>query len=104
MLVAVNEALLVTVRLAFAALVNAPAETRVRLLAVLVPVNNVELSSLMLTAPPLLKVSEPKLKVSPAWLPRSMLVAVNEALLVTVRLAFAALVKAPAETRVRLLA
>ena len=96
-------ALLVTVTLAVPVLLIASVEASTRLLAVLVPVRLVLLFSLMLTAPRLLKVNEPALKVSVAVVPSVMLpsaptpVLVKLALLVTLTLAVAVLVIVPVE-------
>ena len=60
----------VTVTLAPAASVIAPAEVRLRLFAVLMPLSCVSESSAMLTAPPDVNVRLPKFIESPAWLPR----------------------------------
>src|SRR5262249_14127429 len=65
--------------------VRAPAEVRVNVPAVLVPLSVVAEPSLMLTAPVELKVRLPKFSVAPA--PSVIDVPLNDALLVTVRLA-----------------
>ena len=63
MLVPKKLALFVTLSDAFARLVIAPAEARARLPAVLAPASCVALSSVIATAPAVLKVSEPKFTV-----------------------------------------
>ena len=80
MLVPVIVPLPVTIRLVPAESVTAPALVSVRPAAVLVPVRSVGLSSLRFTAPPLLKVSEPKSVALPASLPSVMLEPVSAAL------------------------
>jgi len=90
-----NSALFVTVRFVPGASVMEPADERLRLLTVLVPVSTVAEPSTMLTAPVELKVSDPKLVVSNALSPSVIDEPENSALFVTVRLVPAASVIDP---------
>src|SRR5207248_11512379 len=100
--VPLSEALFVAARVALVAFVTAPVLESLRLAVALAPASWVAQSSAMLTTPLLLKVSEPKAKESPAWLPRSIDVPLKEALFVTARVALAAFVTAPVLERARL--
>ena len=95
-------ALLVTARLAAAALVIPAVEESVRLSAVLTPLSCVLGSSAMFTAPAELNVRLPKFIVSPAWSPSVIDVPLKLALFATARLALAALVIPAVEESVRL--
>src|SRR5690606_4932770 len=86
----------VTFRLAPATLVIAPVEVNVRLLAVLAPESAVALFRSMIAAPVLLNVSEPNDRLSPAWLPSVTVVPEKLALPLTLRVAPAPFVSAPA--------
>lgn len=68
----------------------------------LVPVNSVDESSSMVTAPAELNVTEPKFIESPDEVPNMMLAPLRFALLVTVRFAVPSLVIPAAELSVRL--
>ncbi len=96
--VPVKSALLVTVRSAVPSSLIAPAESRTRLLAVLVPLRSVPSPSVMSTAPAELNVSVPNTYVSSSVID----VPSKSALFVTVRSTDPSSLIAPPESRTRL--